>query len=38
MRSEISLELEYLSGKAQYQTNFQGLNFAVCADRPALVQ
>jgi hypothetical protein len=26
----------YLSGKAQYQTNFQGLNFAVCVDLPAL--
>jgi len=25
-----------LSGKAQYHTNFQGLNFAVCADFPAL--
>src|SRR5438105_8162172 len=26
----------YLSGKAQYQTNFQGLNFAVCVDLPTL--
>ena len=25
-----------LSGKAQYQTNCQGLNLAVCADLPAL--
>src|SRR5229473_3215998 len=26
----------YLSGKAQYLTNSQGLNFAVCVDLPAL--
>jgi hypothetical protein len=26
----------HLSGNAQYQTNFQGLNLAVCADLPAL--
>jgi hypothetical protein len=26
----------YLSGKAQYQTNSQGLNLAVCVDLPAL--
>jgi hypothetical protein len=26
----------YLSGKAQYQTNSQGLNFAVCVDLPEL--
>jgi hypothetical protein len=26
----------HLSGKAQYQTSFQGLNFAVCVDLPAL--
>src|SRR5260370_8996767 len=26
----------YLSGKAQYQTNSQGLNLAVCVDLPEL--